>query len=230
MSALVVADKASADHLASTGVGTSSGSIVATSTSALTSSLLVPLHAAFIWGSLAASAVLHSVRSMKRVTEAEDEAAGNRDPLVRKHNYYRCLHGAPPLTWDFALKENAQAWADNRQAQDLKHSSVDARMDIGGFRYVGENLAQVQNASEAADLWYSEITRTDNSTGGVNKFSADTGHYTQVVWKDTTKIGCGINDKIVVCQYGTGGNVAGRYATNVLQLMRTDADCSQFLN
>mmetsp|Transcript_12841 Transcript_12841/g.24198 ORF Transcript_12841/g.24198 Transcript_12841/m.24198 type:complete len:308 (+) Transcript_12841:124-1047(+) len=192
-------------------------------------SLLTPLHAAFVWGSLGASAVMHSIWSMKKVKDAQWEAAGNADPIVRKHNYYRCLHGVPHLLWDGELADNAQEWADTASAAKLHHSPLEKRMDVGGWRYVGENLAQVERPEEAVDLWYSEIAHTDNSTGKVEKFSSDTGHFTQVVWKESEKIGCGTNKHLVVCQYGTGGNVAGRYTSNVLNLMLTDEDCKDIL-
>ena len=43
------------------------------------------------------------------------------------------------------------------------------------------------------------------------------GHYTQVVWRNTTKIGCAIYTcpgfqygSTVVCDYGPGGNIGGQ--------------------
>jgi hypothetical protein len=39
------------------------------------------------------------------------------------------------------------------------------------------------------------------------------GHFTQLVWKDTTNLGCGLNTRcgmaIYVCQYAPAGNVMG---------------------
>jgi uncharacterized protein YkwD len=55
--------------------------------------------------------------------------------------------------------------------------------------------------------------------------SPSTGHFTQVVWKDTNKIGCAIaptkwenGSQIVVCNYGPPGNILSeqRYKQNVL--------------
>ncbi len=43
------------------------------------------------------------------------------------------------------------------------------------------------------------------------------GHYTQVVWRNTTKVGCAVYTcaglqygATVVCNYGPGGNTSGR--------------------
>ena len=49
------------------------------------------------------------------------------------------------------------------------------------------------------------------------RFSAGTGHYTQIVWANTYKIGCGYTayrkrnfvKKFIVCNYGDAGNLLG---------------------
>jgi hypothetical protein len=50
----------------------------------------------------------------------------------------------------------------------------------------------------------------DNSrTGQVE----DVGHYTQIVWRSTTRVGCAVtrnsSDEYLVCRYSQGGNVLG---------------------
>jgi uncharacterized protein YkwD len=53
----------------------------------------------------------------------------------------------------------------------------------------GENLAAgYANASNAVDAWADERTAYDFNNPG---FSESTGHFTQVVWKATTTVGCG---------------------------------------
>lgn len=68
--------------------------------------------------------------------------------------------------------------------------------------------------------WYDEIKFFD-----FNKpdFSYATGHFTQVVWKNSKKLGVGIaynkdyNTAVVVAQYTSAGNVIGAFPQNVLQ-------------
>ena len=51
-------------------------------------------------------------------------------------------------------------------------------------------------------------------------FSMATGHFTQVVWKATTDVGCGwarcVFGTFLVCNYKGPGNYEGRFPENVL--------------
>lgn len=85
----------------------------------------------------------------------------------------------------------------------------------------GANLA-----AQLMSSWYGEAADYDYANPG---FSANTGHFTQLVWKNTTQVGCGaaegqtvIGGSIytgvyVVCQYAPHGNVQGQFPQNVLQ-------------
>ena len=41
----------------------------------------------------------------------------------------------------------------------------------------------------------------------------DVGHYTQLMWRDTRKVGCAVvggrSEEYMVCRYSNGGNVIG---------------------
>merc|ERR1712007_208431 len=88
----------------------------------------------------------------------------------------------------------------------------------------GENLASGVTDAGAVDMWYNEIQHTNG--GLVSAFGMDTGHYTQVVWRETSRLGCGIQGTLLACQYGTGGNMAGGFESNVLAPSRTREECS----
>lgn len=60
-------------------------------------------------------------------------------------------------------------------------------------------------------MWYDEVTNPgyNFANGG---FSGGTGHFTQVVWKGSTELGCGIAGVYVVCRYcNVAGNMMGDF-------------------
>lgn len=60
------------------------------------------------------------------------------------------------------------------------------------------------------------------------KFSAATGHFTQVVWKTSSKLGCAYSKcdfgTYVVCKYGPPGNWRGQYKDKVGRLINGTLD------
>ena len=133
--------------------------------------------------------------------------------LLAAHNRDRAAHCAPPLAWSEDLARSAQAWADGLRARGcvFEHSRT---------RY-GENLAGgtsgVLDGEAVAAMWYDEGQRYDYRRGG---FSMQTGHFTQLVWTETTSVGCGVTTcrgmDLWVCQYDPPGNVEGGYGAHVL--------------
>eukprot|EP00731_Ephydatia_muelleri_P017134 Em0010g232a len=89
-------------------------------------------------------------------------------------------------------------------------------MEHGNHSGMGQNLAYKSGgeftAQEAADIWYNEVQNYNFSSPG---FAANTGHFTQLVWKGTTQVGIGKavrgNTTFVVANYLPPGNVAGQY-------------------
>lgn len=76
--------------------------------------------------------------------------------------------------------------------------------------------------------WYDEIRFTPGKTGVQSEFTQNTGHYTQVVWKETSALGCGEHKGHFVCQYGPSGNIGGQFAENVLKRnSKSEADCGR---
>jgi len=148
--------------------------------------------------------------------------AEDKDALLQKHNVFRCMHGVPALEWDDAVAASAQAWAD-RGIYD--HSETE----------YGENIAwgsPTQSAAAAVANWYSEVDLTA-PRGLVKDWTYAVGHYTQVVWKGTAKLGCGkgraqedgsLGD-LWVCQYSPSGNMRGNFGQNVLAPSKTEGQC-----
>ncbi|KAF8246153.1 PR-1-like protein [Wilcoxina mikolae CBS 423.85] len=136
--------------------------------------------------------------------------------MLRDHNLLRAQHHVPPLIWDTALEDSARAHA---QKCDFVHS---------GGPY-GENLAaNLHCEKDVCPRWGSEERKHYNFDAP--GFSPATGHFTQMVWKDTQKLGCAEvhcpgeiaragagSGRNVVCHYWPHGNKGGpdKYALNV---------------
>jgi len=64
--------------------------------------------------------------------------------------------------------------------------------------------------ADAVDAWYNEVKLYDFSKPGWN---TATGHFTALVWKSTSKLGCAVNTACgmatYVCQYQAPGNAIG---------------------
>ena len=71
-------------------------------------------------------------------------------------------------------------------------------------------------AASVIAMWYDEVKRYSFASGG---FSMKTGHFTQLVWRGTREVGCGVAHckdlDVWVCQYAPPGNVQGQYRENV---------------
>ncbi|KXT13090.1 hypothetical protein AC579_2144 [Pseudocercospora musae] len=131
--------------------------------------------------------------------------------VLNSTNWYRAQHEAAPLTWNSTLADYAQNYAKRCV---WKHS---------GGAY-GENLAaNFANSTLAIDAWGKEEHSYSYKDG---KFTEEDGHFTQLVWQNTTQVGCGLvqcdNDAhagvkgaYLVCEYSPRGNVDGQFKYNV---------------
>lgn len=132
------------------------------------------------------------------------------------HNAVRAKHCAQPLTWSPKLAAVAQDWADSLNQQGCKFGHKPNNK-------FGENLAAgtvgALDGESVLRMWYDEVKHYRFPDGG---FSMETGHFTQVVWRQTTQVGCAVttcrtkNLDIWVCEYDPPGNVQTMYRQQVL--------------
>ncbi|PTB64744.1 PR-1-like protein [Trichoderma citrinoviride] len=155
--------------------------------------------------------------------------------MVNQHNVHRANHSSPALEWDDTLAGYAQKTA---QGCVFAHD-----MTEGGGGY-GQNLAswgstgniddkQIEAARRGVtDQWYNDEMENWTFFGLANPPSGSNldswGHFTQLVWKSSTKVGCytakcpagtvlSMQSWYTVCNYSPPGNFGGRYAENVLK-------------
>ncbi|MGB7218453.1 MAG: CAP family protein [Vicinamibacterales bacterium] len=161
--------------------------------------------------------VLASAQSApnSRVSAAPPLSKAVAAELLKAHNVFRQEVRVAPLTWSEALAKDARSWADHlaslggRQLMHAQQSDQGENLWLGtagAFRYT-----QMVNAWGGEKQYFKAGTFPNVSTTGT---WSDVGHYTQVVWRGTTQVGCakataGGND-ILVCRYSPPGNFVGR--------------------
>ncbi|TCS42647.1 CAP domain-containing protein [Reinekea marinisedimentorum] len=153
------------------------------------------------------------------------------DRMLCQHNYIRA-YGTDPepatalesLTWSTDLEDVARGHAE---ACVYEHNAE--RSDtISG--YVGENIAAATweaGAIYVVNMWAAEVEYYDYETNSCDD-GEQCGHYTQIVWSDTTEVGCAVSycsslentgwsngGYFYVCNYSPGGNYVGQQPYSV---------------
>lgn len=128
--------------------------------------------------------------------------------MLNYHNQLRgkCSPNKKTLVWDNGLAAYAQNYATKLANNGCILSHTFGGHDSYKDKSAGENLAMSQGYSKdqaiknAINGWAGEGYGKD-ATGSM------TGHYTAMMWKDTSKIGCGIGQKgdcyIISCNYSS---------------------------
>jgi uncharacterized protein YkwD len=136
----------------------------------------------------------------------------DKETYLRFHNLKRCWHQVGNVTWNEPLAAKAKAHAERCVfAHDATANA-------------GENLAMGYSSDiQAMDAWYMEVTSYRGD------WSPQTGHFSQMVWKGTTEIGCAATQcpsgRFLVCRYLPQGNVIGQFKENVLPLRKDLNEC-----
>ena len=129
----------------------------------------------------------------------------------------------PPLAWDPMLAATAAAWVQKCQSADHQLLDHNPGRSAGYPWPVGENIFASTAAATAHDAvllptygWAAEAAHYHRATNACDA-GATCGHYTQLVWRTTQKVGCALGScaglafpSTIVCDYGPAGNVGGQ--------------------
>lgn len=156
-------------------------------------------------GSGGSSACAEGVSQLCGMTAQHNQARANVNPVPATP--------LPTMSWDTTVAAAAQTWADQC---NFSHNTA-------GY---GQNLyasagGGAPSPSAVVTDWVSEASGYNYSA---NTCSGTCGHYTQVVWRNSTSLGCGFkacstnspfgaqypNWYIVVCDYSPAGNNGSR--------------------
>jgi hypothetical protein len=152
-------------------------------------------------------------------------------PLPRPpaQNGFREKHQVTPLEWSDETADKAKAWcnvltAERKGAMAHPHGPAEtaAHLVLKDGKKLGQNIAflmftvrdpvafdkgegqqYADTVKKMAKMWHDEVNVYDFAKP---TFTGATGHFTQLVWKATTFVGCGITrtGRIVLgcCDYG----------------------------
>jgi pathogenesis-related protein 1 len=162
--------------------------------------------------SMTACAVPGSLPGVSTGARLSPEEAGR---IVSLHNQIRAEVGVGPLRWSEEVAGYAQQWADHLASTrcGMQHRPRSGKWQ----QQYGENLfigtVGHYGTADAVRAWASEKSSYRGGAIHASGF-ARIGHYTQMVWRETRKIGCATavcrNNLIVVCNYDPPGNFVGQ--------------------
>lgn len=156
------------------------------------------------------------VRTVRPADAPPQELGNFAGRLLAIHNQERARVGVPPLTWDPALAASAAAYGPQLAAFGrLQHSAPQIRPGQGENLWMG--TAGAFSLEEMARSWAEE--RSYFRAGAFPNVSrsgnwSDVGHYTQMIWRGTTRVGCALHRggsaDYLICRYTPVGNVVGQ--------------------
>jgi len=137
--------------------------------------------------------------------------------LLEAHNAERAGVGSPPLRWADSLEAEARVWARRLIAGDtFAHDPAphghgeNLWTGWGGRTWTPEQMVG-EWAAERADYRHGPFPNVSRTGNWV-----DVAHYTQLVWRDTSHVGCAVESRgdrtVLACRYAPPGNIDGREA------------------
>jgi hypothetical protein len=138
--------------------------------------------------------------------------AGWADRVLAEHNAERAAVHVAPLSWSEPLAADAAVWAKALAGTGrFEHSPLKLR------RGQGENLwkgtAGHYGTEDMVDGWVAEKRWYRDEPVETQAHDPVVGHYTQMIWSTTTRVGCAIASgrgwDVLVCRYSPPGNIIG---------------------
>ncbi|XP_074540407.1 cysteine-rich venom protein [Halichoeres trimaculatus] len=153
---------------------------------------------------------LHQVQSACVLVNICPENKAVQDEIVDRHNAFRravlpVASDMLKMSYDEQLGATSQAWVEKC---NLKHGPPSTRM-LDGYE-LGENLFDSITPfswTRVVNAWHNEMGHYDYPYG----LNITTGHYVQIVWNSSYKVGCGValcpdNIYFYACHYYRAGN------------------------
>lgn len=157
-------------------------------------------------------------------TVSSDYAQG----ILDSHNNHRANASVPALTWSDDLASIANTIGNScKYAHDTSAGGGGYGQNIGAGAEPSAIPGMITNQMYNDEINYYPGYGGEPDMGNFEKW----GHYSQIVWKSTTEVGCatvhcpnglantggGVSPYFTVCNYKPAGNFGGQYGANVLK-------------
>ncbi|KAG9134873.1 hypothetical protein Leryth_001208 [Lithospermum erythrorhizon] len=133
--------------------------------------------------------------------------------ILYLHNIVRAGKKEQPLQWDYKLERYAKSWCNKRKDCKLIHSFPENQFELGENIYYGYGDEYITPLA-TMDYWAGEEQWYDYNSNTCQQ-GQQCDHYTQIVWKDTRRVGCAKakcdnGDTFWTCNYDPVGNIQGQ--------------------
>ncbi|EXJ60692.1 hypothetical protein A1O7_04845 [Cladophialophora yegresii CBS 114405] len=148
--------------------------------------------------------------------------------ILDSHNMHRSNASVPSLSWDDHMASiAAQIAASCVYAHDTSTGGGGYGQNIGAGAPPEDIPAMITNEMYNGEIGFYPGYGSEPDMSNFEKW----GHYSQIVWRSTTGVGCAtqycpnglantggnVSPYFTVCNYSPPGNFGGQYAANVLQ-------------
>lgn len=137
---------------------------------------------------------------------------------LKAHNEFRSKHGVQMLKLNEKLCKFAEEWAINLASRaNPVHRSNSPYGENIFCSWSNSSYGLVVYGREPVEHWYGEV---ESHVFYKEPTTLKTGHFTQVVWRDSKELGVGqarskTGQVVIVCNYDPPGNFIGSFTENV---------------